>query len=283
MHPLVSAEELARHLDDPRWIIFDCRHDLMKPADGEALYRTSHIRGARFAHLDRDLSGTKTGGNGRHPLPPHEDFTAFLAAAGVDEDSVIVAYDASNGLYASRLWWLTRAIGHADVAVLDGGLPAWQQAGLTMTDAMPATSKGNIVLREPLTSQVDTDDVEANLATQAKLVVDARAPERYRGEVEPLDPVAGHIPHAVNHPMARNLASDGRFKEASALRSAFDETMAGREPEAIVQSCGSGVTGCHNLLAMEVAGLPGAALYAGSWSAWCADPARPIERGPSGD
>ncbi len=281
MHPLVNVEELASHLNDPDWIVFDCRHDLSAPEAGEAAYRKSHIPGARFAHLDRDLSGAKTGGNGRHPVPTREFFAAFLVVAGVNQSSTLIACDASNGLYASRLWWLARWIGHDAVAVLDGGLPAWQAAGLPINDDVPHPTAGDLRNGDALVSQVDTQDVEANLSTQAKLVVDARAPERYRGEVEPLDPVAGHIPHAVNRPMARNLSADGRFKSASELRGEFDALLAGRDPDTLIHSCGSGVTACHNLLAMEVAGLPGASLYAGSWSAWCADPQRPIARGDS--
>ncbi len=279
MHPLVRAEALASQLDDPRWIVFDCRHDLMAPDAGAALYAASHVPGARFASLDRDLAGAKDGTNGRHPLPPKDAFVAFLADAGVNDDSVVVAYDASNGLYASRLWWLVRWIGHADVAVLDGGLPAWQAAGLPTTDAAPRPSRGTIVAREPLVSFVDTADVDANVASRERLVVDARAPERYRGDVEPLDPVAGHIPGAVNHPMARSVGPDGRFRDAASLRADFEATLAGRRPDDVVQSCGSGVTACHNLLAMEVAGLSGARLYPGSWSAWVADPSRPVARG----
>lgn len=279
MHPLVSTRELAAHLDDPDWIVFDCRHDLSAPAAGEALYRAAHIVGARFAHLDRDLSGAKTVGNGRHPLPTRASFAAFLVTAGVNRRSTLIACDASNGLYASRLWWLVRWIGHDEVAVLDGGLPAWQAAGLPINDAVPHPTAGDLRIGDSLVSQVDTQDVEANLSTQTKLVVDARAPERYRGEVEPLDPVAGHIPHAVNRPMARNLSADGRFKSASELRDEFDALLAGREPDTLIHSCGSGVTACHNLLAMEIAGLPRARLYPGSWSEWSADPLRPVARG----
>ena len=279
MHPLASIEKLAAHLDDPDWIVFDCRHDLAAPAAGEALYGSAHIPGARFAHLDRDLSGSKTGTNGRHPLPTHEAFAAFLVAAGVNARSTLVAYDATNGLYASRLWWLVRWIGHDKVAVLDGGWPAWQSVGLPMTDADRPTVAGDLRVGEPLVASVETHDVEANLASRTKLVVDARAFERFRGDVEPLDPVAGHIPYAINRPMARNLAADGRFKSASDLRDEFDALLAGRAPDTLIHSCGSGVTACHNLLAMEIAGRPGAALYAGSWSEWCADPRRPVARG----
>lgn len=286
MKALVSVEELASHRDDPEWIVFDCRHDLAAPAAGKSLYRTAHIPGARFAHLDRDLSGAKSGSDGRHPsgrhpLPAREAFAAFLVASGVNRGSTLVAYDASNALYASRFWWLARWVGHASVAVLDGGLPAWQAAGLPMSGDVPQPAAGDFRIGDPLVAHVDTEDVEANLSTQARLVVDARAPERYRGEVEPLDPVAGHIPQAVNRPMAKNLTADGRFKSAEELRDDFESLLAGRAPDTLVHSCGSGVTACHNLLAMEVAGLGGAALYAGSWSAWCADPRRPIARGDS--
>ena len=279
MHPLISADELDEHVDDPRWIVFDCRHDLMAPDAGEASYRAGHIEGARFAHLDRDLSGPKDGRHGRHPLPDRAAFAAFLAAAGVNADSVVVAYDASTSLYAARLWWLCRWIGHASVVVLDGGLAAWPAAGLATTTVVPVASRGDIVVHDALVTTVDTAAIEADLDRGAHLVVDARAPERYRGEAEPLDPVAGHIPGAINHPMARSIGADGRFHEASVLRAAFDESLRGRAPSEVVQSCGSGVTACHGLLAMEIAGLPGASLYPGSWSAWCADPTRPVARG----
>lgn len=279
MHPLVHADTLAAHLDDPTWIVFDCRHDLAAPAAGEAAYRAGHIAGARFAHLDRDLSGAKDGRNGRHPLPARAAFADYLARAGVRRDSVVVAYDAANGLFASRLWWMTRWIGHAEVVVLDGGLAAWVSAGLPTTAALPVVDRGDIAVGDALVSLVDTGEIEADLATRSRLVLDARAPERYRGDVEPLDPVAGHIPGAANHPMALSVEPDGRFKDATSLRAAFASTLGDRSPGTVIQSCGSGVTACHGLLAMEVAGLPGAALYAGSWSAWCADPDRPVARG----
>jgi thiosulfate/3-mercaptopyruvate sulfurtransferase len=279
MHPLVSAETLAAHLDDPDWVVFDTRHDLMAPSAGEEAYRAAHLPGARFAHLDRDLSGPKVPGQGRHPLPDRTAFADFLARSGVNRHSVVVAYDAGNSLYASRLWWLARWVGHADVVVLDGGLVAWQKAGLPLTTEVPRAPRGDFMAGDALTSMVDTDEVVANLATRSRLIVDARAPERYRGDVEPLDPVAGHIPGAINHPMAKSVEGDGRFKPSSALRADLDALLGGRDATTVVQSCGSGVTGCHNLLAMEIAGLPGGALYPGSWSAWCSDPSRPVARG----
>jgi thiosulfate/3-mercaptopyruvate sulfurtransferase len=280
MHPLVDVQTLAAHLDDPTWVVFDCRHDLMKPASGAEAYATAHIPHARFASLDEVLSGPKAHGLGRHPLPDREAFVAFLADAGVNADSTIVGYDASNGLYAARLWWLARSIGHAKVAVLDGGLPAWQQAGLALTDVPPPTAtRGNIVAKAALTKQVDTAELVAHLAAGTRLVVDSRAPERYRGDVEPLDPVAGHIPGAVNHPMARLLAADGRFKSPAELRSGFDALRGNRAVDEIVHSCGSGVTASLSLLAMEVAGLTGAELYPPSWSGWIADPERGVAKG----
>jgi thiosulfate/3-mercaptopyruvate sulfurtransferase len=280
MHPLVDAATLAAHFDDPSWIVFDCRHDLMKPDAGAEAYAASHVPDARFASLDRALSGPKTTESGRHPLPDRDAFVAFLAEAGVNDDSVVVAYDASNALFAARLWWLAKWVGHANVAVLDGGLTAWQKAGLPMTaEPTRVAARGTIVARPSLVTQVDVGEVVAHLAAGTRLVVDARAPERYRGDVEPLDPVAGHIPGAINHPMARTLAADGRFKTASELRATFDAMRGDRAPEEVVQSCGSGVTACHSLLAMEVAGLPGGSLYAGSWSEWITDPERGVATG----
>lgn len=279
MKPLVDVELLANHLDDAGWIVFDCRHDLAAPAAGEAEYRVGHIPGARFAALERDLSGPKVGESGRHPLPTPEHLVAFLSDAGVHDHTTIVAYDAGNGLYASRLWWLARWIGHERVAVLDGGLAAWIAAGLPVTDAIPKPAPGNVRIAPSVVAHVDTADLVANLSTGEYLVVDARAPERFRGDVEPLDPVAGHIPGAVNRPMAASLESDGRFRPAAALREGFEQLLGVRPPESLVHSCGSGVTACHNLLAMEVAGLPGSALYPGSWSAWSANPERPVATG----
>ena len=279
MSPLVSVDDLRRHLGDPDWIVFDARHDLAAPAAGEAAYREAHVPGARFAHLDRDLSGPKVAGAGRHPLPSRAALADFFATRGVNARSKVIAYDASNALYASRVWWSLRWLGHADAAVLDGGWPAWIEAGGPTTDAPPTIVHGDFRENPSLVAAVDTRDVEANLVTKARLVVDARAPERYRGEVEPLDPVAGHIPHAVNRPMAMNMDSTGRFKPPGVLRAEFERLLDGRPPETLIHSCGSGVTACHNRLAMEVAGLPGAAVYPGSWSAWCADPARAVARG----
>jgi thiosulfate/3-mercaptopyruvate sulfurtransferase len=280
MHPLVDAATLAAHLDDPDWVVFDCRHDLMAPRAGAEAYASAHVPKARFASLDDVLSGPKAHGLGRHPLPDRDAFVAFLADAGVNDGTTIVGYDASNGLFAARLWWLVRWVGHANVAVLDGGLPAWQRAGLTTTDTPPRTAtRGDIVAKPALTRQVDTAELVAHLAAGTRLVVDSRAPERYRGDVEPLDPVAGHIPGSVNHPMARLLAADGRFRSPAELRDGFDALRGNRLAADIVHSCGSGVTASLSLLAMEVAGLTGAAIYPPSWSGWIDDPEHGVAKG----
>ena len=276
---LVTPSELAAHLDDPAWVVVDVRHELSQPDTwGEAQYRAGHIPGAVFAHLDRDLSGPTTGRNGRHPLPSPEACAATFGRLGIDAGRQVVAYDQRNGAYASRLWWMLRWLGHDAAAVLDGGFEAWQRAGLPLaTDApMPVPARFAIRRTGPT---VETPEVAASLATGELLLIDARGAERYRGDVEPLDPVAGHIPGAVNRPFTVNLDADGRFRPASVLREEFGALLGARSLDAVVHQCGSGVTACHNLLAMEIAGLPGTRLYPGSWSEWCADPARPVARG----
>lgn len=250
MAPLISAASLAAAASDEGLVVVDCRHDLARPDAGEAAWREGHLPGALFMHLDRDLSAPKNGRNGRHPLPAPADF-------------------------AARLWWMLRWIGHAEVAVLDGGLVAWQAAGGvldTSVRVLPAC-------RYPVGAvapTVDAAGVLANLNDGALLLVDARAPDRFRGENETLDPVGGHIPGAVNRFFRLNLDADGRFKSADALRAEWRALVGGRDPASLVMQCGSGVTACHNLLALEFAGLHGARLYPGSWSEWCSDPSRPV-------
>jgi thiosulfate/3-mercaptopyruvate sulfurtransferase len=276
---IVSAAELAPQLGSPDLVLVDLRHDLAQPdAWGEAQHRAAHIPGAVFAHLDRDLSAAKTGGNGRHPLPSPEAAAAVFGRLGIDGGKQVVAYDQGGGMFASRLWWMLRWLGHERVAVLDGGFDAWVRAGLPVDAAVPAVRAATFVPR-PAPIAVDAALLLARLSDPSMLVLDARAPERFRGDVEPLDPVAGHIPGAVNRPFARNLGPDGRFKPADALRAEFAAVLGALPPAAVVHQCGSGVTACHNALAMEIAGLPGARLYPGSWSEWCADPARPVARG----
>lgn len=275
---LIRVDELARGLDD--CVVVDCRHDLVDPSFGPAAWAEAHLPGAFFLHQDHDLAGTRTGRNGRHPLPDRETLRRKLESIGLADGRQLVAYDENGGMLASRLWWLARWIGHAEVAVLDGGLPAWRAAGHALAREAPvARPSGTLTLRPPRTTQVDAGRVLAALGDARLRIVDARTPERWRGEVEPLDPVAGRIPGAVNRPYTENLQADGRFKSPQALRGEFAALLDGLDPAALVHHCGSGVTACHNLLAMEVAGLPGAALYPGSWSEWCADPARPVAAG----
>lgn len=275
---LVATDVLQRHLSHPDWIVFDCRHDLMDHARGARLYAENHIPGAFYAPVETALSGTKTGTNGRHPLPAPEDFAAFLNRHGVTATTRIVAYDDVGGQYAARLWWLARWIGLTQVAVLDGGLPKWLADGLPVTSVLPAARpEGRIIAQADMSRIRTVAEVQA-LAGRG-VVMDARAPERYRGEVEPIDKVAGRIPGAVNRFFKLNLNADLTLRPAEELHAEFAHMLAGRDPAEVVHQCGSGITACANLLAMEHAGLAGSRLYAGSWSEWIADPARPVERG----
>jgi thiosulfate/3-mercaptopyruvate sulfurtransferase len=261
-------------------LVLDCSFELSDIGAGRRAYDEGHIPGAHYVHLEDTLSGPKTGRNGRHPLPPAQDFVGAMAALGASRHTQVVAYDNAGGMYASRLWWLMRWVGHEAVAVLDGGLAAWQQAGLPVTrEAPPTPVAGDLSMRPSLTSTVDYDTVRANVGTSARLVVDARAPDRYRGENETIDPVGGHIPGARNRLFRDNLDGTGAFKSAATLREEFRAVLDGRQPAELVSQCGSGVTACHNLLALEIAGLPGAALYPGSWSEWCAQPGARIATG----
>jgi len=279
--PLISAAELAERLG--RVTLLDARFDLAQPAAGEAAYAQGHLPGALYAHLERDLSAMPPAAalcGGRHPLPPPDAFARTAARWGLTPTSHVVVYDASGGMYAARAWWLLRWIGVEAVAVLDGGLNAWTAAGGALASGVTAAPPpaGDFPLPEvPVLATIDAERLQRGL--DRVVLLDARAPERYRGDVEPLDPVAGHIPGALNRPFVRNLGADGRFLPAATLRTDFDALTGGRPAAEVVQQCGSGVTACHNLLAMAVAGLGDSVLYAGSWSEWCADPARPVARG----
>ncbi|MBX3613096.1 MAG: sulfurtransferase [Burkholderiaceae bacterium] len=277
---VITADELAACLD--QCLVVDCRHELTDPEVGPIAWSVGHIPGAFFLHQDFDLAGPKTGRNGRHPLPDRETLRRKLESIGLSDGRQLVAYDDSGGAFAVRLWWLARWLGHREVAVLDGGIQAWRKAGYPASREAPVARPGTLTMREPLVAQIDADAVLAGLRGSARLILDARSPERFRGEVEPYDPVAGHIPGAVNRPFQANLRPDGRFKPAEVLRDEYLALLAGRDPSALVHQCGSGVTACHNLLAMEMAGLPGGALYPGSWSEWCADPSRPVATGGAG-
>lgn len=273
---LVSIAELAEHVSDDNWVVFDCRHDLMDPVKGREAYASGHIPGAHFAGVDTDLSGAKTGINGRHPLPAPDVFAAFLASKGVASGRRVVAYDDVGGQYAARLWWMCRWIGWSDVAVLDGGLPKWLTEGRDLSRDEPRPEAGEVSVNLQSDWLVAVDEVERATADSSGQVIDARAPERYRGEVEPLDPVAGHIPGAVNVFFKANLKTDLTMRDSAELRERWSAELKGRQPDKIVHQCGSGITACVNMLAMEVAGLTGSRLFAGSWSEWVGDPRRPV-------
>jgi thiosulfate/3-mercaptopyruvate sulfurtransferase len=276
---LVSCAELAQHLDDPRWVVVDCRHQLNDPDWGERSYREAHLAGARFLHLDRDLSSPLTGNNGRHPLPDPARLAQRLRDIGLNADSQLVVYDHVGGGMAARLWWLARWLGHSQVALLDGGFGAWTAAGLPVDDHQPDITPGNFSGTPNPAWTVDAAYLLGQLDQASLRLIDARAADRFAGENETLDPVGGHIPGARNRPWMNNLAADGRFKPAAQLREEWLAVLAGSAAADSIQQCGSGVTACHNLLALEVAGLSGARLYPGSWSEWCSDPARPVARG----
>lgn len=276
---LVSAEELKQAHGAVDLAIVDCRFDLRDPSVGERAYALGHIAGAAYAHLERDLSDLSRPGRGRHPLPDAERFCAALARFGISPNHQVVAYDGRDGAFAARLWWLLRLLGHERVAVLEGGLEAWIRAGGAMstgsTRVRPSTYQARFKVRDVVSTAV----LAARLANGGTALIDARARERFRGDIEPLDPVAGHVPGAINRPYIENLEATGVFKPASVLHQEFERILGGRAPSEVVLMCGSGVTACHNLLAMEYAGLPGARIYAGSWSEWCSDGHRPVERG----
>ena len=278
---LISAADLACCIDDPNWIVIDCRHDLADPVAGRNAYAAGHVPGAQFVDLDTDLSDKSAGPGGefrgRHPLPDRLAFIETLRRLGVNHGSQVVAYDAHGGMFAARLWWMLHWVGHEAAAVLDGGLQAWQALGQPLSTETGARPRGNI---EPHSSRMQTvgaDEVLANIGNPTRSVIDARTPDRFRGENETLDPVGGHIPGAKNRFFKDNLQADSRFKSPEQLRAEFAALVS--VPEATIMQCGSGVTACHNLLALEVAGLPGAVLYPGSWSEWCSDPARPVATG----
>ncbi|CAM3586287.1 sulfurtransferase [Bordetella flabilis] len=278
---LMAASELAGRLEDADVRVFDVRHDLQDFAAGRRQFEASHIAGARFLDNETEMAGPRTGANGRHPLPDRGALAALMAAHGVGPQTLVVAYDASGGQYAARLWWLLRWIGHDRVAVLDGGWQAWTAAGLPVDSGpSPAVRPGaHGAPGAPLVQAVDADAVLANLRSKSFTVVDARAAARYRGEVEPIDPEAGRIPDALNRPYTDNLEPDGRFKSPAQLREEFVAVLGDRAPETIVHQCGSGITAAANLFAMEVAGLGGSRLYPGSWSEWISDPSRPRAKG----
>lgn len=294
---LISVPQLQALLGSGQpLMVFDCSFDLAQPTLGAAQYREAHIPGALHADLDRHLSARHgapgadgavmtsaadlPASGGRHPLPSRERFATWLSGVGFSNDMQAVVYDRNGANYCGRLWWMLQWAGHDAVAVLDGGLQAWQAAGGALASGDEATHfASHFVLREPLRRLVSVQQVQAALGQSAQTLIDARGAPRYRGEVEPLDPVAGHIPGALNRPFSENLGADGCFKSADQLRAEFTAVLQGRNPATVVHHCGSGVSAIPNLLAMEVAGLGPTALFAGSWSEWCCDPGRPVARG----
>ena len=284
---IISTDILAAHLDDDAGagarVIVDCRFDLQNDQWGREQYLADHIPGAVYASLNQDMAGPKTGANGRHPLPSIDALAATLGRLGISSGAHtrVIAYDQDSGMYASRLWWLLKYAGHDAVAVLDGGWAKWQREGRPTRSGLETRTTAVFVPAPRHEMQVGVETVDAHLHDSKTLLVDARAPERYEGRVEPIDRVPGHIPGAVNHHYKSNALDDSTLLPPDVLRERFTTLLDGRDPSHAVMYCGSGVTACQNLLAMAHAGLPGARLYAGSWSEWSADPTRPVEKGPS--
>ena len=275
---LIGADELAHAID--HCIVVDCRYDLANPRAGASAYAQAHIPSAVFVDMDTQLSAPKSGHNGRHPMPSSDAVRALLESIGLHDDTQLIIYDV-GGMASGRLWWMARWIGHERVAVLDGGLKSWERAGFPVTaETGTARPVGRLSARPSLSTLVDAATVAAASTNASHVLIDARAADRFRGENETIDPVAGHIPGSLNRPWNLNLREDGRFKPAPFLRAEFEALLAGRNADAVINSCGSGVSACHNILAMTHAGLTGAALYGGSWSEWVADPGRPVATGP---
>lgn len=276
---LVDTETLSRHLDDPRWVVVDCRFVLTDPEAGRRAYATGHIPGARYAHLNEDLSSPVTPGSGRHPLPYPNVLAEKLGHWGIDKTCQVVVYDDSFGAMAARLWWLLRWLGHEAVALLDAGYPKWVREKRPVTTDLPNIQPTQFYPTINYSMCVDAEYVMKMTHAKEGLLLDARAEERFRGEVEPLDKVAGHIPGATNMPYEDNLDFSGEFMSDEALREHYQSVLGKVSPGEVVNMCGSGVTACHSILAMEHAGLSGAKLYAGSWSEWITDPSRPVAKG----
>lgn len=276
--PLISTADLAAILASPDVVVVDTRHDLMNPGIGREAYAAGHIPGAIYLSIDEDLSAPKSGSNGRHPLPTPEAFAATLGRHGIGNGHRVVVYDGGTAMFVGRLWWMLRWLGHHNVQVLDGGIAQWQKEDRAIETTPNRRSETTFVGTANDTLRLTATDTLAAIGDPTRRILDARAPERYRGEVEPVDPVAGHIPGAANRPFPSNLR-DGVFKPADELRREFEAILAGRSPEQLIHQCGSGVSALANMIAMEHAGLRGSKLYAGSWSEWCADPSRPVATG----
>jgi thiosulfate/3-mercaptopyruvate sulfurtransferase len=277
----IDAASLQTLVGSPSVVILDCRFDLAAPDAGKQAYLRRHIPTARYVDLNRDLSAPVSPASGRHPLPRPDHLAVVFGRLGVSCDTQVIAYDEINGSFAARAWWLLRWLGHDRAAVLDGGLKAWLEAGGALESGEPQAPPraATFAPRPDSAAVVTAAEVLEAVQDRRRLVVDARAPERFAGLVEPIDPVAGHVPGAINHPFTANLREDGRFLAQPELARRWRERLGGTAPTDVIAMCGSGVTACHDLLALELAGFPGAKLYAGSWSEWIRDPKRPIARG----
>jgi thiosulfate/3-mercaptopyruvate sulfurtransferase len=276
---LIDAATLGRELERGDLVLFDCRFDLGHAQWGETEYASAHLPGALYLHLDRDLSSPITPASGRHPLPDPAVFAQRMAALGVGAGSQVVAYDQGNGAQAARLWWLLRWIGFHEIAVLDGGMAAWRAAGLPLETGVRAPQARTLPVALNQDAWVSSERVNELRLRPQTLLIDARGAERFAGRNETIDPVAGHVPGARNYPFVANLGPDGKFLSVAELRCRWQTVLGSQPPTTVIAMCGSGVTACHNLLALEHAGLPGGRLYAGSWSEWIRDPNRPIATG----
>ncbi len=277
--PIIDPKILLGQIQDGESRLFDCRFSLDEPELGRARYREGHLPGALYAHLDEDLSSPVTPRSGRHPLPDPQRIAEWLGQCGVSSETEVIVYDDCNGALAGRLWWMLRWLGHERVALLEGGMQAWQAAGGALTTEIPAPDPRHFEAHVRDDLWITTDALVASLADGGVSVIDARPPERYRGDVELIDTVGGHIPGAINLPLTDNLDMDGRFLPADRLRARFVAVIGEQPPTAVAHSCGSGVTACHNLLAMELAGLSGSRLHVGSWSEWIRSPERALATG----
>lgn len=276
---IVAVDELAACLQDPQWIVLDCRFTLSNTEAGRAAYQQGHIPGARYVHLDEDMSSAVSAETGRHPLPEVSVLVAKLSAWGVDGEKQVVVYDDSFGSMAVKMWWLLRWLGHHNVALLDGNWPLWQKKKLPVNADLPLLKPANFVANVQYDMVAHVNEVNQARQEPCRMIIDARPEQRFSGEREPLDSVAGHIPGAVNWVYEENLDFDGTYLPADELRENYLGLLNGVKPEEVIHSCGSGVTACHNMLAMEIAGLPSGKLYAGSWSHWITDPSRPVAKG----
>lgn len=276
---IVSTGQLAEHLSDPNWIVFDCRFTLTNTEAGKQAYQQSHIPGARYVHLDNDMSSPVTAQSGRHPLPDVNQLSGKLSDWGVDSGKQVVVYDDSFGSMAVKMWWLLRWLGHKNVALLDGGLPKWMKLKLPVSNELPQITPAKFTPQLHVEMVANAAEVEQARQERCRLLIDARPEQRFSGEREPLDKVAGHIPGAINWVFEENLDFDGTYLPADELRESYLKLLQGVKPEQVIHTCGSGVTACHNMLAMEIAGLPSGKLYAGSWSEWITDLSRPVATG----